>query len=187
MAKRNAIIPVERVQRCILLIRNQKVILDRDLASLYGVETRDLNKAVTRNIERFPSDFMFKLNTKEFENLKFHFGTSSWGGTRKPPRAFPEQGIAMLSGVLRSKQAIKVNIAIMRVFVRLREILADNAALRRRIENTMSRLNTFSTYWAKCYRNRRNLLNLLAFTAKRLDENKIITHGRLCPCALGNS
>ena len=134
MAKRNAIVPVERVQRCILLIRNQKVILDRDLALLYGVETRDLNKAVTRNIERFPSDFMFQLNAKEFGNLKFHFGTSSWGGTRKLPRAFTEQGIAMLSSVLRSKRAIEVNIAIMRAFVRLREILADNVALRRRIE-----------------------------------------------------
>jgi hypothetical protein len=77
---------------------------------------------------------MFQLNTKEFENLKFHFGTSSWGGTRKLPRAFTEQGIAMLSSVLRSKRAIEVNIAIMRAFVRLREILADNVALRRRIE-----------------------------------------------------
>ena len=109
MAKTNAIIPVERIQRCILLIRNKKVILDRDLAALYGVETRDLNKAVTRNIERFPKDFMFQLNKREFENLKFHFGTSSWGGTRKLPRVFTEQGVAMLSSVLRSKQAVEVN------------------------------------------------------------------------------
>jgi len=104
------------------------------LAALYGVETRDLNKAVTRNIERFPEDFMFNLNKKEFANLKFHFGTSSWGGTRKLPRAFTEQGVAMLSGILRSKRAIEINIAIMRTFVRLRKILADNAALRRKIE-----------------------------------------------------
>ncbi|MBA7694226.1 hypothetical protein ES703_102833 [subsurface metagenome] len=117
-----------------MLIRGQNVILDRDLAALYGVETRDLNKAVTRNIERFPKDFMFQLNKKEFENLKFHFGTSSWGGTRKLPRAFTEQGVAMLSSVLRSKRAIEINIAIMRIFVKLRDILADNAALRKQIE-----------------------------------------------------
>ena len=134
MTKTSAIIPVERIQKCILLIRNHKVILDRDLAALYGVETRDLNKAVTRNIERFPKDFMFQLNKGEFENLKFHFGTSSWGGTRKLPRAFTEQGVAMLSSVLRSKRAVEINIAIMRTFVRLREILADNVALRRKIE-----------------------------------------------------
>jgi len=87
-----------------------------------------------RNIERFPKDFMFQLNKREFENLKFHFGTSSWGGTRKLPRAFTEQGIAMLSSVLRSRRAIEINIAIMRTFVRLREILADNAELRKKIE-----------------------------------------------------
>jgi len=108
--------------------------LDRDLAALYGVETRDLNKAVTRNIERFPKDFMFQLNKREFENLKFHFGTSSWGGTRKLPRAFTEQGIAMLSSVLRSKQAVEINIAIMRTFVKLRKLLIGNVALRRKIE-----------------------------------------------------
>jgi len=115
MTKTSAIIPVERIQKCILLIRNHKVILDRDLAALYGVETRDLNKAVTRNIERFPKDFMFQLNKGEFENLKFHFGTSNWGGTRKLPRAFTEQGVAMLSSVLRSKRAVDINIAIMPV------------------------------------------------------------------------
>ena len=93
-----------------------------------------LNRAVSRNLSRFPDDFMFKLDGKEFENLRFHFGTSSWGGRRYPPRAFTEQGVAMLSSVLRSKQAIEVNIAIMRTFVKLREILAGNAALRRKIE-----------------------------------------------------
>ncbi|MHC4658537.1 MAG: ORF6N domain-containing protein [Planctomycetota bacterium] len=134
MKKVVAIIPVERIQKCILLIRNHKVILDRDLATLYGVQTRDLNKAVSRNLERFPRDFMFQLSKDEFENLKFHFGTSSWGGTRKLPRAFTEQGIAMLSSVLRSKRAIEINIAIMRTFARLRDILADNAALRRKLE-----------------------------------------------------
>jgi hypothetical protein len=108
--------------------------MDAALALLYGVTTSNLNKAVTRNIHRFPEDFMFRLNRDEFADLKFHFGTSSWGGTRKLPRAFTEQGIAMLSSVLRSRRAIEVNIAIMRAFVRLREILVDNAALRRKIE-----------------------------------------------------
>ncbi len=130
----NSMIPIERIKQCIYLIRGHKVLLDRDLAQLYGVETKLLNRAVSRNIDRFPEDFMFKLNRKEFENLRFHFGTSSWGGRRYPPRAFTEQGVAMLSSVLRSKQAIEVNIAIMRTFVKLREILAGNVALRRKIE-----------------------------------------------------
>ena len=127
-------IPVERIHRSILFIRRHNVILDKDLADLYGVETKVLNRAVSRNINRFPEDFMFKLNKEEFENLRFHFGTSSWGGRRYPPRAFTEQGVAMLSSVLRSKRAVEVNIAIMRTFVKLREILAGNAALRRKIE-----------------------------------------------------
>ena len=130
----SSIIPVEKIQKRIYVIRGLKILLDRDLAELYGVETRDLNKAVTRNLDRFPKDFMFQLNKGEFGNLKFHFGTSRWGGTRKLPRAFTEQGVAMLSSVLRSKRAIQVNIAIMRAFAKLREILADNVALRRKVE-----------------------------------------------------
>ncbi|MFA7485113.1 MAG: ORF6N domain-containing protein [Phycisphaerae bacterium] len=116
-------------------MRGHKVILDKDLADLYGVSTSNLNKAVARNIDRFPDDFMFHLNQKEFENLKFHFGTSSWGGTRKLPRVFTEQGVAMLSSVLRSKRAVAVNIAIMRTFVKLREILSTNEMLRKKIES----------------------------------------------------
>lgn len=128
------LIPVERIENRILLIRGQKVMLDRDLAELYGVATRDLNKAVTRNIDRFPKDFMFQLNRYEFENLKFQFGTSSWGGARKLPRAFTEQGIAMLSSVLRSKKAIQMNIIIMRAFVKLRQIISTHKDLARKIE-----------------------------------------------------
>jgi len=135
MPKTSSIIPAERIRQCIFLIRKQKVMLDKDLAALYGVQTRDLNKAVSRNCDRFPSDFMFQLTKDEFENLRFHFGTSRWGGTRKLPRAFTEQGVAMLSSVLRSKRAVEVNIAIMRTFVKLRAILADNAILRRKIES----------------------------------------------------
>lgn len=107
--------------------------LDKDLADLYRVITSYLNRQVTRNIDRFPTDFMFILSKKEFENLKCQFGTSSWGGTRKVPRVFTEQGVAMLSSVLRSKRSIKVNIEIMRTFVKLREMLASNAQLSRKL------------------------------------------------------
>jgi hypothetical protein len=130
----SSIIPVERIERHIYLIRGQKVLLDLHLAELYVVETRILNQAVTRNIERFPDDFAFHLTDEEFRNLKSQIVTSSWGGRRKPPRAFTEQGVAMLSSVLRSKRAISVNIAIMRIFVKLRKILSDNAGLRHKIE-----------------------------------------------------
>ncbi|HEX9741616.1 MAG TPA: ORF6N domain-containing protein [Nitrospiraceae bacterium] len=123
----------ERVERTILLVRGHKVILDKDLAAMYGVSTRDLNKAVTRNLDRFPGDFMFQLTRPEFTSLKFQFGTSSWGGTRKLPRAFTEQGVAMLSSVLRSKRAVQVNIMIMRAFVRLREMIASHKDLARRL------------------------------------------------------
>jgi len=99
----------EAIEKKILLLRGQKVMLDRDLAQLYGVQTRDLNKAVRRNPDRFPPDFMFHLTAEEFESLKFQFGTSSWGGTRKLPHAFTEQGVAMLSSVLHSKRAVQVN------------------------------------------------------------------------------
>jgi len=100
-----SIIPIERIQRCIYLIRGHKVLLDSDLAELYGTETRKLLQSVKRNIERFPVDFMFQLNRAEFENLRSQIVTSSWGGRRYPPYAFTEQGLAMLSSVLRSKRA----------------------------------------------------------------------------------
>ena len=92
-----SLVPQEVVEEKILFLRGHKVMLDKDLAALYQVDTRDLNKTVTRNLDRFPSDFMFRLTGREFKNLKFHFGTSSWGGTRKLPHAFTEQGVAMLS------------------------------------------------------------------------------------------
>jgi phage regulator Rha-like protein len=117
------------------LIRGHKVILDADLAALYGVETKQLIRAVKRNLPRFPGDFMFQLNEEEFENLRYHSGTSSqWGGRRYPPYAFTEQGVAMLSSVLRSKRAIQVNIEIMRAFVRLRQMLASNKELAKRLD-----------------------------------------------------
>ncbi|OGV43391.1 MAG: hypothetical protein A2X48_16260 [Lentisphaerae bacterium GWF2_49_21] len=126
--------PMERIENRILLVRGQKVMLDRDLALLYGVTTGNLNKAVSRNLERFPSDFMFHLSGKELKDLIFHSGTSRWGGTRKPPRVFTEQGVAMLSSVLRSERAVKVNIQIMRAFVKIRQVLASHEEIRRKLE-----------------------------------------------------
>lgn len=118
----------------ILLIRGKRVMLDKDLAKLYQVDTSQLIRQVRRNIDRFPEDFMFQLTKEEFENLMCQFGTSSWGGTRKPPYAFTEQGVAMLSGVLHSKRAVQVNIQIMRAFIQLKRMLLTNADLRRKIE-----------------------------------------------------
>ncbi len=121
--KSQLIIPDEVVMSKIYLIRNRKVMLDNDLAELYEVETRRLNEQVKRNINRFPDDFMFQLTKQEFENLKSQIVTSSWGGRRKLPYAFTEHGVLMLSSVLNSDRAIKVNIHIMRIFTRLREML----------------------------------------------------------------
>jgi hypothetical protein len=134
MTSKELPIPVGRIESAIILIRGEKVLLDRDLALLYGVSTSVLNKAVTRNIDRFPPDFMFQLTKREFSELKFHFGTSSWGGTRKLPRAFTEQGVAMLSGVLKSERAVRVNVEIMRAFVKLRRMLASNDELARKLK-----------------------------------------------------
>lgn len=133
-AKDKALISIHSIESKIYLIRGQKVMLDADLADLYQVTTGNLNKAITRNLDRFPSDFMFLLKQSEFKNLIFQSGTSSWGGRRKLPRAFTEQGVAMLSGVLRSDRAVKVNIEIMRAFVRLRHLLASNEELAREFE-----------------------------------------------------
>ena len=113
------------IQSKIYEIRGQKVMLDRDLAELYQVETRVLNQAVKRNIKRFPSDFMFQVTEDEFEILKSQFVISSWGGVRKLPFAFTEQGLAMLSGILNSDVAIEVNISIMRAFVAVRRLMAN--------------------------------------------------------------
>ena len=127
-------ISVELITTKILLIRGKRVMLDRDLAKLYEVETSQLTRQVRRNIDRFPEDFMFQLTKEELQSLMCQFGTSSWGGTRKLPYAFTEQGVAMLSGVLHSKRAIQVNIQIMRAFIQLKRLLLTNADLRRKIE-----------------------------------------------------
>ena len=122
------------IEKRIFLIRGQEVMLSTHLAELYDVEPRTLMQAVKRNKERFPVDFMFQLNNKETANLKSQIVISSWGGRRIKPYAFTEQGVAMLSSVLRSKRAVQINIDIMRAFARLRHLLLSTAELRRRIE-----------------------------------------------------
>lgn len=139
--KNSLIIPDEIVINKIYYIREQKVMLDSDLAELYGVETKVLNQAISRNIERFPSDFMFQLDHQEWSNLKSQFVTSSWGGRRKMPKALTEQGVAMLSSVLNSSRAINVNIQIIRIFTRIRQMLMDNTELRLEIEKIKTKLD----------------------------------------------
>ncbi len=142
MNDKQTLVAMANIETKILLLRGQKVMLDADLAELYEVETKELNRAMKRNTERFPDDFMFQLSAEEFDNLRFQFGTSSlksqigtsrWGGRRYPPYAFTEQGVSMLSSVLRSRRAIEVNIAIMRTFVQLRQMLTSNAELSRKL------------------------------------------------------
>src|SRR4030066_2013089 len=126
-----ALIPVEMIEKKILLIRGEKVMLDADFAELYGVETSNLNKAVKRNIDRFPEDFMLQLTKEEADSLRFQIGmskTEGRGGRRYLPYAFTEQGVAMLSSVLNSKRAIHINITIMRIFIRLRNLLISNTS-----------------------------------------------------------
>ena len=124
----------ENILEKIYLIRGQKVMLDKDLAEMYGVEVKRLNEAVKRNITRFPEDFMFQLAQNEWRHLKSQFATSSWGGVRKPPYAFTEQGVAMLSSVLNSETAIQVNIQIIRLFTKMKQLILDNKDLWMKIE-----------------------------------------------------
>lgn len=138
MPQATSLIPAERIEDSILLIRKEKVILDEDLAFLYGVSTKVLIQAVKRNIDRFPADFMFQLGKEEFASLRSQIVTSkrksARGGRRYPPYAFTEEGVAMLSSVLNSPRAVKVNIEIMRAFVRLRKILTFHVELARKLE-----------------------------------------------------
>ena len=130
----DAVIPFVDLEQRIFAFRGQRVMLSIDLAELYEVEPKVLVQAMKRNIERFPDDFMFQLTNQEFSNLKSQFVTSSWGGIRRAtPYAFTEQGVAMLSGILNSPRAVRVNIEIMRAFVRLRQLLASNAGLSQKL------------------------------------------------------
>jgi hypothetical protein len=139
MGKTPSLLPAERIERSILLLRGEKVILDKDIAALYEVETKTLVRAMKRNLDRFPKDFMFQLTAEEVENLRYQIGTSSWGGRRYRPYAFTEQGVAMLSSILRSERAVRVNIEIMRVFVRLRQVMSTQADLVRRLDELEQR------------------------------------------------
>jgi ORF6N domain len=130
-----ALVSPALIEHSIICLRGLSVLLDADLARLYGVETKVLVRAVKRNLERFPDDFMLQLSPREFTNLRYQFGTSRlWGGRRHRPYAFTEHGVAMLSSVLRSQRAVRVNVEVIRAFVRLRQMLASNAELLRKLE-----------------------------------------------------
>jgi hypothetical protein len=135
MTEEKALVPIEVIQRQITIIRGEKVMLDRDLAELYGVETKQLKRAVRRNMDRFPPDFMFELTKAEYDALRYQFGTLKRGEHSKYlPIVFTEQGVAMLSSVLNSKQAIEVNILIMRAFMQLRQMISSHKDLLRKVE-----------------------------------------------------
>jgi ORF6N domain-containing protein len=139
MPKTPTVLPAKRIERAILVLRGERVMLDVDIALLYGVETRALVQAAKRNRERFPSDFMFQLTPEEIENLRSQSVISSWGGRRYRPYAFTEQGVAMLSSVLRSERAVRVNIEIMRAFVRLRQVMSTQGDLIQRLNEMEQR------------------------------------------------
>ena len=159
MGKASSLIPIERIQRVIYLIRGEKVMLDSDLAALYGVSTKILNRAVKRNANRFPEDFMVQLTAEEVDVLRCQIGTSKTsetsepaphakpgrGGRRYLPYAFTEQGVAMLSSVLRSERAVQVNIAVMRAFVQLRRLLTGHAELSRKLAELERRIEGHDT------------------------------------------
>nr|WP_315191522.1 ORF6N domain-containing protein [uncultured Flavobacterium sp.] len=136
----NLIISEKLITEKIYIIRNQKVMLDRDLAALYEVETRVLNQAVKRNIGRFPNDFMFEVSKVEFDNLISQIVTSSWGGTRKLPFAFTEHGVMMLSSILKSDKAIQTNIQIMRTFTKVKQMLLDTSEMKVNIVQIQKKL-----------------------------------------------
>jgi hypothetical protein len=143
MVGNQPLVHVERIEKAILLVRRQKVMLDADLAALYDVEILVLVQAVKRNLERFLNDFMFHLSQEVYTVLKSQSVTSSeWGGRRYPPYAFTEQGVAMLSSVLRSQRAIQVNIEIMRAFIRLRQMLASYVDLARKLDALEKKYDT---------------------------------------------
>jgi hypothetical protein len=142
--KKEEVLLHQSIENKIYIIRGQKVMVDRDLAELYGVETKQLKRQVKRNIDRFPDDFMFELSETEFENWRSQFGTSNFSdkmGLRYAPYAFTEHGVLMLSSVLNSQRAIHVNIEIMRIFTRIRQMLFDNTELRLEIEQIKKKVN----------------------------------------------
>ena len=174
MAKSNkeALIPDELVMTKIYVIRDQKVMLDRDLAILYNVETKRLKQQVGRNKERFPEDFMFQLTPEEFENLRLQIATSSlasgWGGIRYMPTAFTEQGVAMLSSVLNSPTAINVNIQIIRVFTKMRTLLLTHKDILLQLEKIERKLGSHDQQIAVIFAYLKKLLNPIPEPRQRI-------------------
>ena len=165
----NSVVTVEGIQKRIFLLRGQKVMLSVDLAELYDVEVRALVQAVKRNRERFPDDFMFQLNKAEFANLKSQIVTSSWGGLRRAaPYAFTEQGVAMLSSVLKSKRAVQVNITIMRTFVQLRELAATHKELATKLTELERKVAGHDGHIRSLFEAIRQLMNHPASPGRRI-------------------
>jgi len=165
----NFLIPSERIVSKIYILRNRKVMLDKDLAELYGVTTGNLNLAVKRNLKRLPEDFMFQLSNTELKNLILQIETSSWGGIRKLPYAFTEGGVAMLSGILNSDRAISVNIQIVRTFIKIRELLTTNDALQRKIMELEKKYGSHDEKIKKIF----TTLNLLLLDEKTKPKKEI--------------
>jgi hypothetical protein len=163
----------EHIQGKIYVLRGQRVMLDVDLAGLYNVETKQLKRAVKRNIARFPTDFMFEITRAEWKDLRYHFGTSSWGGARFLPFAFTEQGVAMLSSVLRSEHAIQMNIAIMRAFIVSRQLSAVHGELLRQLAELTDRVGSHDQQLASIYAAIENLLDDKAEQQSWADRERI--------------
>lgn len=163
MAKSNRnitkVVPDETIIRKIYILREQKVMLDMDLAELYEVETKYLKRQVNRNIKRFPEDFLFQLSLEEFKILRSQFGTSSWGGARYLPYAFTEQGVAMLSGVINSPKAIDMNIAIMRAFVEIRKLAHSQTVLAKEVKKLVDKVGEHDVQLAAIYEAIENMLD----------------------------
>jgi len=172
LKKSKDLIPEKRILRIILVIRGEKVILDSDLASLYGVETRRLNEQVRRNIDKFPEDFMFQLTKEEFANLKSQIATSSpgWGGRRKLPLVFTEHGALQAANVLNSAQANKMSVYIVRAFIRLREMALTNEKLARKVDQLENRVSDHDEILIELVREIRKLLD----TPKSKDQKQSI-------------
>jgi len=168
MVSMKEIIPHEVIERKIFIIRGQKVMLSPILAELYGVETRALIQAVKRNADRFPEDFMFQLTDEEYKNLKSQIVISSWGGSRRAfPYAFTEQGVSMLSSVLNSKRAIQVNIAIIRTFVRLKQMLSTHKDLAQKLSELERRMEKHDEHIHTIFQAIRQLMNQPPEPSKR--------------------
>ncbi len=148
----------EVIANKIFMIRHKRIMLDQDLADLYGVPTKSLNLAVKRNIERFPDDFMFRLNQKEYQSLRLQFETSKRGGRRYPPYAFTQDGVAMLSSILKSKRAVQVNILIMRTFTKVQELILFHKNLRQGIKALERKYKQHDKHFATVFKVLKKLL-----------------------------